>query len=125
MTSLPKAQEPPALTIYKIEDRRTWESAVRSGTYGGSADDLRDGFIHFSTARQLDGTLAKHYAGRPDLVVAAIDVGRLGPALKWEAARNGDLFPHLYGALSMTAVSWVEPVPLDTTGRHVLPEGVL
>lgn len=111
--------------IYKISGHAAWAQAQSAGAFHGSPDDLKDGYIHFSTRDQLAGTLAKYYAGRDDLVLAAIDPDRLGPALKWEPARGGALFPHLYAALSLADVAWVEPVALGGDGRHHLPEGLL
>lgn len=108
--------------IYKVLEAAAWDSAVQAGEYRGSADDARDGFIHFSTAAQLPGTLARHFAGRPGLVVLAVDAAALGPALRWEPSRGGALFPHLYGVLRPGAVRAVHPLPLESGGRHVLPE---
>ena len=34
--------------IYKILSVADWEAAQRAGRFEGSADDRRDGFIHFS-----------------------------------------------------------------------------
>jgi len=39
-----------------------------------------------------------------------------------EWARGGALFPHLYGALPLSAVRRVDPLPLGHDGRHVFPE---
>lgn len=111
--------------IYKISDRAVWEESQRAGFFHGSPDDLRDGYIHFSTAGQLAGTLAKYHAGRAGLVLAAIDPGRLGPELKWEPARGGDFFPHLHAPLAMADVAWVSLIGLDPDGLHILPEGVI
>ncbi len=111
--------------IYKVTDRQAWTQTERSGAFTGSPDDVRDGYIHFSTAEQLAGTLAKYFARRDDLVLAAVDPSRLGPALKWEAARGSALFPHLYGPLALTDVAWVRPLLLDREGRHCLPEGLI
>ena len=109
-------------TIYKICERGAWRLAEQTGTYRGSAVDARDGFIHFSAAAQLAGTMAKHFAGRGDLLLVAVDADALGAALKWEPSRGGDLFPHLYGALPLTAVRWTKAVPDEVGGRRVLPE---
>ena len=109
-------------TIYKICERTAWRLAEQTGTYRGSAADARDGFIHFSTAAQLAGTLAKHFAGRRELLLVAVDAGALGEALKWEPSRGGELFPHLYVALPLTAVRWTKAVPDEVSGRRVLPE---
>ena len=67
----------PAATIYKLLTRAEWEAARAEGVYRGSAHDARDGFIHFSTAAQLAGTARKYFAGVPDLVLLAVDVGAL------------------------------------------------
>jgi uncharacterized protein (DUF952 family) len=109
-------------TIYKICAVAEWRQAERHGEFRGSAVDLADGYIHFSTASQVPGTAAKHFAAMPGLVLVAVGNEELGPALKWERSRGGDLFPHLYGALPLTAVRWVKPLRLDEDGRHVLPE---
>jgi uncharacterized protein (DUF952 family) len=90
--------------IYKLCSQTEWAAAVAAGSYAGSADDARDGFIHFSTAAQLGATAAKYFAGRTDLVLLEVDAGLLGGALRFEPSRGGDLFPHLYGALPLHAV---------------------
>jgi uncharacterized protein (DUF952 family) len=108
-------------TIYKICRATEWDAAVRAGVYRGSAVDLTDGYIHFSTAGQVAETAAKHFSGQSDLVLIAIAAEALGPALKWEPSRGGALFPHLYAALPVSAALWVEPLPLDSAGRHLVP----
>ena len=110
--------------VYKILEAAEWQAATRSGFYVGSADDLRDGFIHLSTAGQLAGTAAKYFRGRPGLVLVACDVGRLGPMLRWEPSRGGALFPHLYSRLEVTAAQWVLPLALDADGIPALPEEI-
>jgi uncharacterized protein (DUF952 family) len=109
-------------TIYKICERQSWLAAEAAGEFRGSADDRRDGFIHFSAAGQLAGTVAKHFAKQSDLVLIAVDAGRLGPHLKWERSRGDALFPHLYGPLRFDAVRWVRPLPDEIGGRRQLPE---
>jgi uncharacterized protein (DUF952 family) len=109
-------------TIYKICDAAAWRSAERAGVYAGSVDDVRDGFIHFSTARQVPETLAKHYAGQAGLKLIAVEAARLGAALKYEPSRGGDLFPHLYGELDLAAVSFVRDIATRPDGGHDVPE---
>ena len=108
--------------IYKIADPADWGAALLSGIYTGSEHDRRDGFIHFSTADQTPGTLFKHFAEATRLVFAAVDAGALGAALKWEPSRGGELFPHLYGVLDPSCISWCRPLPLDAAGRHIFPD---
>jgi uncharacterized protein (DUF952 family) len=109
-------------SIYKIAPAGLWRAAERAGVFKGSGIDLKDGFIHFSTADQAAETAAKHFAGQTDLLLVAVDSEKLGPALKWETSRGGALFPHLYGDLSLSAVTWVVPLPLGPDGRHRFPE---
>ena len=52
-------------TIYKICPDSAWRQAERDGVFRGSADDIRDGFIHFSTATQVEEPLAAPAAALP------------------------------------------------------------
>jgi uncharacterized protein (DUF952 family) len=109
-------------TIYKICERAEWTAAELAGIYRGSDIDVRDGFIHFSTAAQVAETAAKHFAQQTDLVLVAIDAEALGGALKWERSRGGDLFPHLYGEIPLSAVRWAKVLPNEADGRRAWPE---
>jgi uncharacterized protein (DUF952 family) len=111
-----------ATTIYKICDAALWRAAEAARAFRGAGIDERDGYIHFSSADQVEETAAKHFAGAADLVLVAVDAERLGPALKWEPSRGGALFPHLYGVLGLDQVLWVKPLPLGPDGGHVFPE---
>ncbi|PZU46877.1 MAG: DUF952 domain-containing protein [Sphingomonas sp.] len=91
------------MAVFKIFRAGEWAAFELRGRFDGSADDLRDGFIHLSTAEQLDGTLARHFSGESGLVVAEMDVTD-DPALRWEASRGGALFPHLYRPLTLADV---------------------
>lgn len=112
----------PMTVIYRIVSESDWQAAQAAGAFTGTAHDLRDGFIHFSTATQAAETAAKHYAGKTDLLLLYVRTGDLIAPLKWEKSRNDDLFPHLYGPLPVSAVYRVERLPLDSeTGRHLFP----
>ncbi len=104
--------------IYKIISVAEWRAAEAEGVFRGSAIDLADGYIHFSDPDQVEETAAKHFPGKTDLLLIAIDPGMPGEALKWEASRGGALFPHLYAPLYMDAVIRVAPLPLGLDGRH-------
>lgn len=99
-------------------------AALQAGEFSGAPVDLADGYIHLSTAAQLTGTVQKHFAGQQGLVVATIDLTRLGDALRWEVSRGGDLFPHLYGQLRMDSVLAHGPLTLAADGS-VVPPGIL
>ncbi len=107
--------------IYKILGAEEWRRAEAAGLFVGSEVDRHDGYIHFSDAGQAAETAAKWFAGRRDLVLAAVDAETLGGALKWEPSRGGLLFPHLYGDLPVSAVAWIKPLPLGPDGRHEFP----
>jgi uncharacterized protein (DUF952 family) len=109
-------------TIYKICDASAWREAERQGVFRGSADDLRDGFIHFSTAAQVDGTARKHFSGSTGLFLIAVEIDALGAALRWERSRNEELFPHLYGELDLGAVTAVHELRSRADGSHEIPE---
>ncbi len=107
--------------IYKILALSEWRAAEAAGVFAGAGIDLSDGYIHFSTQEQAAETAAKHFAGKRDLVLVAVDADRLGPALKWEVSRGGALFPHLYGTLATRDALWVKPLPLGPDGKHRFP----
>jgi uncharacterized protein (DUF952 family) len=109
-------------TIYKICPASAWREAERQGAYRGSADDARDGFIHFSTAAQVPGIVTRHFAGQKGLFLIAVDADALGDHLKWEPARGDELFPHLYGDLEFDAVISVMDLPLRSDGSHAIPD---
>jgi uncharacterized protein (DUF952 family) len=94
--------------VFKILTGSQWALWRELGITLGSADDRRDGFIHMSTAAQSPGTLSKHFARHSHVWLVEVMTGRMGAALRWEPSRAGMLFPHLYGALSvsMAAREW-------------------
>lgn len=108
-------------TVYKIVDRAAWVEACAREKFTGSPDDLRDGFIHLSTSHQVSGTLARHFAGRNDLVLVAFATNSLCDKLKWEPSRGGEDFPHLYTPLPTAQALWVREIARDETGQHILP----
>lgn len=106
--------------IYKILTAAEWATAQAAGRFDGSAVDLKDGYIHFSTAAQAQETARRHFHGVADLVVLAIEADALGAALKWEPSRGGALFPHLYGPIDPALVIAVTKAPLGEDGAPVL-----
>jgi uncharacterized protein (DUF952 family) len=109
--------------VYKIFTPDEWQAFAAAGRFDGSAADLRDGFIHFSKADQLPGTLGLYYADEERVAIAAFPAERFDARLKWEPSRDGQLFPHLHGPLFMAqleSMEWIEPVPAlpdDATPR--------
>lgn len=110
-----------AMLIFKICPRAQWRQAEAEGIFRGAAIDIEDGFIHFSTAEQVEETAARHFAGVGGLVLVAVEAESLGEALRWEPSRGGALFPHLYAPMPTDAVRWVAELPLEPDGRHRFP----
>jgi uncharacterized protein (DUF952 family) len=106
--------------VFKILRADEWANALRGGVFKGSAIDHKDGFIHLSAAHQVRETAARHFAGQSDLVLVAFPEEGLN-GLKWEPSRGGDLFPHVYGGVQVTAAGWVKRLPL-VDGVHQFPD---
>lgn len=100
MSSVP---EPRGDAIYHITSQDEWEKARRLGTYQAESL-LTEGFIHCCLASQVEGVGRRYFAGRSDLVVLGIDPSRLRWEVRWETGATGELFPHLYGSLPVSAV---------------------
>lgn len=107
--------------IYKLFRPAELATFIAAGQSRGSPDDLRDSFIHFSSAGQLPETAAKHFAGEADIWLVACDDAALGPALRWEPSRGGTLFPHLHRPLRRADVAWIRPVTLRGSA-HRFPD---
>lgn len=95
---------PSPTTAFKILTGAEWARFQAEGRFEGSPVDRADGFIHLSAAGQVEATLERHFAGQTGLVLAEVDLSVLGDAVRWEESRGGALFPHVYGALPLSAV---------------------
>jgi uncharacterized protein (DUF952 family) len=95
--------------VIKLLRAAEWAQFQADGQFAGSADDVRDGYIHLSTPSQAPATLAKWFAGDAGVMALTLDADRLGDALKWEASRGGQLFPHLYRPLRLADVVAASP----------------
>ena len=108
--------------VFKVVPAPLWQDALRSGVFIGSSDDMRDGFVHLSTAEQLPGTLAKYFRDQNNLLIIAFASADLATTLKWEASRGGMLFPHVYGEIPVSLALWQKPLPLGADGVPVFNE---
>ena len=107
--------------IYHMCPAEAWSEAVAAGRYDGTADDRRDGFLHFSTRDQIAESARRHRAGQQGLVLIAVESASLDGRLRWERSRGGALFPHLYGPLFPHEAMSVAALPLGPDGEHVFP----
>ncbi|PYE85486.1 DUF952 domain-containing protein [Pseudoroseicyclus aestuarii] len=109
------------MLIYKIFRAPEWAALEEAGQTDGAPIDVTDGYIHISTAAQVEETAAKHFAGEDGLMLIALEAESLGEGLRCEPSRGGALFPHLYRPLRLDDVLWSKPLPL-VGGRHDFPE---
>jgi uncharacterized protein (DUF952 family) len=111
----------PETTGYKILTADQLSALEQDGSFAGSPVDLEDGYIHLSTADQLEETIRKHYAGQDGLQLVAIDLDALGDAVKWEPSRGGALFPHIYGSITLDVVVAYSALQYEPDGPIRLP----
>ena len=118
-------------TILHITRQQDWQAALNSGAY--QAPSLaKDGFIHCSTDGQVLRVANSFYRDQTDLVLRVIDTDKLTAPLKFEAPINPQtgqleagtdmLFPHVYGAINLDAVTKVVAFPPQPDGTFILPQ---
>ncbi len=84
-----------AQTIYKVLTANQLAD-VEAGGPMQAPIDIDDGYVHFSTSRQVQETLSKWFRGQKGCVLVAVNAETFGLDLKWEVSRGGDYFPHVY-----------------------------
>lgn len=97
--------------IYHVTTKKEWVIAQVSGNYK-AASLATEGFIHCSTAEQVNGVLERYFKGQTNLVKLVIDTSKLTPELKYELAPSiNEYFPHVYGQINIDAV--IDIVEID------------
>jgi len=107
--------------VYKVMSAAELTQMQRDGVFRGSPADIADGYIHLSRGSQLATTVDKHFSGVDGLMLAAVDLSRLGDDVRWEPSRGGQLFPHIYGLLPINAVVSVAKLERTADGAIKLP----
>ena len=85
---------------------------------------LTQGFIHCSTPNQVVEVANFLFKGRNDLQILVIDASKVKNIIKYEDAGDGELYPHIYGALNIDAVISVLDFNADQNGLFVLPKDI-
>ncbi|MDF0544089.1 DUF952 domain-containing protein [Sphingobium sp. H39-3-25] len=112
------------LFAYKILTEAQWKQLRAEGSFAGAPIDLQDGYIHMSTRAQTAETAAKHFAGQDRLVLAMVDLATFAEGeVRWETSRGGQLFPHLYAPLPLSAVTSHTVLRLGDDDQHLFPAG--
>ena len=116
--------------IFHITSRRAWDEAQERGSY--QAESLAtEGFIHCSTVSQVLPVAENFYKGQQGLVLLAVEPALLSSELKWEppsggtpppGVSEGDLFPHVYGPINLSAVVKVLDLDQNSEGTFLLPD---
>ena len=101
--------------LYHLALAREWRQAKAAGVYERSTrgQSLQAvGFIHASSAEQVEGTYGRFYADAGEVLLLSIDPNRLTSAVRWEPAPDtGECFPHIHGPLPLEAVLAAESFP--------------
>lgn len=96
--------------IYHITTQQAWDEAVVKGFYAAASLEI-EGFIHCSTADQVEGVLERYYQGVSSLVKLVIDPDLLKSELKFELAPSvNELFPHIFGNINLGAVIAIQSI---------------
>lgn len=115
-----------AKTIIIISSKKFWEHAQQVGEYTQSTltSTLEDvGFIHCSFPNQTMEIANRRYAHATDALLLFVDVAKVKPPIKYEAALSGreGTFPHVYGPLNVDAVYATVPLERDGDGVFIAP----
>jgi|TARA_B100001741_G_scaffold274444_1_gene244179 Uncharacterized protein conserved in bacteria len=89
--------------VYKILTEEEWRQGKASSKIITKLD-LKDGFVHLSTATQLNASLSLYFSNESKVILAQINLSKIINNLKFEdvsiANNRGGKFPHFYGILN-------------------------
>lgn len=103
--------------IFHITTKTEWEKAKSIGYYKAASLDT-EGFIHSSKEEQVSNTLERHFKGQKDLILLVIDENLVSSFLKYEEA-HGQMFPHLYKPIPLSAIVGTKDIPNGKNLRGV------
>lgn len=110
--------------VYKICAKSVWDDAEEAGVFAGATIDVSDGFIHLSSAHQVQKTADLHFKTGSDLVLVSFDDETL-EGLKYEPSRGGELFPHVFGFIKTKLATSVFSLKRQSDGRLKLPDDLM
>ena len=91
--------------VYKVLSLQEWDEASKTGLIVTELDQ-KDGFIHLSSALQLNMTLGLYFAQEEQVVLLQIKASEIATDLTYEhSEKRGGKFAHLYGELSTKKIS--------------------
>ena len=91
--------------LYKVLTLEEWEESSKIGQIV-TALDQQDGFVHLSSATQLNMTLSLYFLKEEKVILLQINEGDIIEGLTYEYAdKRGGEFAHFYGELSTDKIS--------------------
>lgn len=107
---------------YKILTAEDWARARQLGR-SDTELDRTDGYVHLSTACQVAETARLYYSNAKECALLEFAMADFED-VRWEASRGGQLFPHIYGELTLSRAcrQWI--LELDDDGCPILPQNL-
>ena len=91
--------------VYKVLTIQEWGEASEMGQIVTELDQ-QDGFVHLSSAAQLNMTLSLYFSDEEKVVLVEINESDIAEGLSYERAeKRGADFAHYYGELSTDKIS--------------------
>ena len=111
--------------IYKVLTLSEWKLAKETGVIITNVDK-NDGFVHLSTARQLNATLSMYFQDSSKVMLLEVCHNKVKKILKYEptnsdSSRKG-FFYHLYGEL---LIEYISKFWLLERGAFNIPDEIL
>ena len=111
--------------IYKVLTLNEWKIAKETGVIITNVDK-NDGFVHLSTARQLNATLSMYFQDSSKVMLLEVSHNKVKKILKCEPTNPGSsrkgFFYHLYGKL---LIKYVSKFWLLERGAFNIPDEIL
>ena len=111
--------------IYKVLTLNEWKLAKETGVIITNVDK-NDGFVHLSTARQLNATLSMYFQDSSKVMLLEVRHNKVKKILKYEPTNSGSsrkgFFYHLYGDL---LIEYVSKFWLLERGAFNIPDEIL
>ena len=89
--------------LFHLTSKEEWKAYSKEG-YINPESLTTEGFIHTSTGEQVEETANRIFKGREDMLLLVIDPLRIQEPIKHEKAENGEVYPHIYGKISLDAI---------------------
>lgn len=103
--------------LFHITTKDNWKQYNNSGSYEPESLES-EGFIHFSTGKQVEGVANTLFGDKDEILLLVIDATTLHEDIKYEKDEDSDeKFPHLYSPLNTNAIIDKIPIKTENDGR--------